>query len=821
MLKFSLIQIKDIANGQLINNNVENISLILTDSRNLDIHNAANTIFFAIKGFQNDGHRFIDSLYKSGVRAFVISEEVLYDNFPDAGFIKVNNCITSLQKIAGHKRSQFDIPIIGITGSNGKTIVKEWLFHLLMDKNKVVRSPQSYNSQIGVPLSLWLLDKKSEIGIFEAGISMSGEMDLLQKIILPKIGILTNIGEAHQQNFSSLSQKVAEKIKLFKNCEKIIFPSDNKTISEEIQNIDNSIERISWSKNNNGIVNILNIEKTHNGSVVDLLYNNCKYKYSIPFTDNGSVENSITCFCALIALNIIPNQKILSRFSSLPAIEMRLQILEGVNNSTIINDSYNSDINSLKIALEYLNHKKGNKKTVVILSDVLQNYENEEKLYSEVSELIKSKKISKFIGVGEALSRNKNKFEKDSEFYLTTHSLIERIKYKDISDSCILLKGARSFEFEKICNKLQQQSHETYIEVNLNSIKHNFDFFKKKLGRNVKTMAVVKAFSYGSGYQEIALFLEHNRVDYLAVAYVDEGVELRKHGIKAPIMVMNPAKDAIPLMIEFKLEPEIYSISLLKYFSEFLEKSTLKSFPIHIKLDTGMHRLGLSNNKISEAKQIIEKSEKLQIISIFSHLVGSDNPKFDNKTKEQVKLFDSMFEELSNNLPTKPLKHILNSAGAIRFPEFSYDMVRLGIGLYGVTPQLSAELIQVSTFKTKISQIHHINKGDSVSYNASGKIIEDTITATLPVGYADGLDRKLGNSNWEVIVNNRKTKIIGDICMDMCIINLNGIDAKEGDEVIIFGKENPVSKMAEICNTIPYEIITRLSERVKRIYVHE
>ncbi len=821
MQYFDTEKITRIVNGKHINNNIEKLTNIIIDSRSINLYKTKENIFFAIKGIQNDGHKFIDEVYKNGVRAFVISEEVDFKKYPEAGFIKVNDSIRALQKLSAYKRNLTDIPIIGITGSNGKTIVKEWLFWLLMDKYNVVRSPKSFNSKIGVPLSLWLIEKNTEIGIIEAGISEPGEMEVLEKIIKPKIGIFTNIGYAHQKNFKSLNQKITEKLKLFKNCEKIVFCADNEMLVNRINISLKSVTKISWSAKGKGTVNVDNIKKLKNGTKIRLKYKNSFYEFSIPFIDEGSIENAITCFCSLIALDIKPENDLLKKFSDFQTVAMRLEILDGINNSTIINDTYNSDINSLKIALDFLNQKKGNKKPVIILSDILQSSDNEKKLYSDVSKLIKDKNIHKLVGIGNSLYKNRQLFAPNSEFYPDTLVLLENLRYKDFSDSCILLKGARKFEFEKISKKLQHKSHETVIETDFNLMKHNLEFFKQKLNTDVKLMAIVKAFSYGNGYQETSLFLQHNRIDYLAVAYTDEAVELRKHGIKTPILVMNPSKDSILSIIEYGLEPEIFSIDLLTYFAEYLKKSPVKSLPVHIKFDTGMHRLGIKSEEIPKLKKIIKESGKFNIISVFSHLIGADKKSFDNTTKKQVELFNAMYDDFTENLNINPLKHILNSAGIIRFPEYQFDMVRLGIGLYGITPDLSDKLIPVSTFKTTVSQIHKLKKNETIGYDASDKIKKDSVIATIPVGYADGLDRRLGNGNWEVIINKQKAKTIGNICMDMCMIDVTGINVNTGDEVIIFGQDNTIYKMAKKLDTIAYEIITKLSERVKRVYIQE
>jgi Alr-MurF fusion protein len=821
MQKYSLKNIAEIIGGKLIGENTDNLTDLLTDSRNADVYTAESNIFFAIKGDNNDGHKFISELYKIGIRAFIINYKIDTDLYPKAGFVITDDSVTALQKIGKHNRNSYDIPVAGITGSNGKTIVKEWLYYLLMNNIKIVRSPQSYNSQIGVPLSLCLLQKDSQAGIFEAGISKRGEMKKLAEIIKPSLGIFTNIGNAHQQNFSSVQEKILEKIKLFIDAKYIVFPADEDSVARIIKNNLNTKIFYDWSYKGNAKINVISTESFSNTTKINLNYADKDYSLSIPYTDKGSIENAITCFCVITAWGYQDNPHIIKRFSSLPGIAMRLEIIEAKDNSSIINDSYNSDINSLRIALDYLNQKKANKKSVLILSDILQNSEDDESLYKTVAEMISNKNIDKLVGVGSAISSYKDLFPENSEFFPSTHALLADLPYKSFDNSCILLKAARSFEFERISKSLQQKSHKTRLETDLNLMKQNLDLFRKITGDSTKIMAVVKAFSYGNGYQETAVFLEHNRIDYLAVAFPDEGVELRKFGLKTPIMVMNPEQDAIPIMIQHKLEPEIYSLSLLKTFADYCDYNNIKSLNVHIKFDTGMHRLGIKNTEINELTDIINNSGKLNVVSVFSHLAGADKSEHDNFTRKQSDLFKKMNKEFTSKTESYPIRHILNSAGIIRFPEYHFDMVRLGIGLYGFEDSLSDELIPVSRFITNISQIHTLKKGETVGYNRNGELKQDSVIATIPVGYADGFDRRLGNGNWEVLINRNKAKTIGDVCMDMCMIDISGIAADEGDEVEIFGTHNSVRLMAEKLGTISYEIITGISERVKRVYLRE
>ncbi|MDR2009802.1 MAG: bifunctional UDP-N-acetylmuramoyl-tripeptide:D-alanyl-D-alanine ligase/alanine racemase [Bacteroidales bacterium] len=819
MQSFFLKDITNIVSGEYYGINNIQFRKLITDSRTTG--NSSSDLFIAITGIQHDGHKFINELYKNGVRAFILSKDIQFQNYPEAGFIKVKNTIEALHALASYKRNMFDIPVIGITGSNGKTIVKEWLSWILNNKFKITRNPKSYNSQTGVPLSLWLLEKDSELGIFEAGISQPGEMEKLEKLIKPTIGILTNIGSAHQANFSSVEEKTTEKLKLFKDCKTVIYNSDDQ-IADRLLKSNNKIEQfITWSENNNGLINIKHIEYLKDKSKISLLYDGKEINFSIPYSDKGSVQNAISCFCVLVALKIDIHGPILKRFASLPNVKMRLEMLKGIHNSVLINDSYNSDINSFEIALDFLNRKKGNRNSIVIMSDILQSSDNEKELYQSVSKLINEKNINRFIGIGKALSAYKKLFHENALFFNNTEEFINDLKYSDFYESAILLKGARDFRFEKISSKLQAKNHETVIETDLNLIKYNLDFFKSHLAPGTKIMAMVKAFSYGSGYVEIASLLQHNRINYLAVAFVDEGIELREGGITTPIMVMNPNLQSLQSMISYRLEPEIYSLTVLRELIRELENNDITDFPIHIKLDTGMHRLGLTEADIDEFCKIINNTKTIKLTSIFSHLAGSDDKNLDYFTKQQVELFLSMYDKICQLTSLKPDRHILNTNGIIRFPEYDFEMVRLGIGMYGLIPELKGEIFQVSRFKSVISQIHHVKKGESISYNRSGKVDRESVIATIPVGYADGLDRRLGNGNWYFYVNSHKAFTIGNICMDMCMIDITDIPANEGDEVIIFGKRNSILEMAEILNTIPYEIITGISQRVKRVYYEE
>ncbi|MBN2777155.1 MAG: bifunctional UDP-N-acetylmuramoyl-tripeptide:D-alanyl-D-alanine ligase/alanine racemase [Bacteroidales bacterium] len=815
MLKFKLSDIADQLNGFFLGNPDNEFDKLLTDSRKIvKFH---DSLFIALDGKQHDGHLFIPELYKKGLRSFIISKDINTQVYPDASFLKVENSVDALQKLANIKRRKFDIPIIAISGSNGKTIVKEWLFHILSPYFNITRSPKSYNSQIGVPLSLWLINSSTELAIIEAGISEIGEMQKLEAVIKPNIGLFTNIGEAHQSQFSSIEQKISEKFALFKDCETIICNSD----FEKFKTNKDTKTILLSHREKDATIFVDKIIKHNTFSEIKIAYNNQLHELKIPFTDEGSIENAISCFALITVFFPKPDKDIISRFTSLPGVQMRLQTLDAINNSILINDSYNSDINSLEIALDYLNQKKANKKSILIMSDILQNSEKENIFYKSVNKLISEKNIDQLIGIGENLSKQKDGFAKNSIFYQDTDAFLNELILSDYSNAAILLKGARNFRFEEISKRLQAKSHESYIETNMNLMRDNLLFFRSQIKPQTKIMAMVKAFSYGSGYREVATFLQHNRIDYLAVAYTDEGVELRKSGIITPIMVMNPSAKDFKTMIDYNLEPEIYSYELLQDLVKEIKAFQKQNFSVHIKINTGMNRLGISEQEVDEFCQLLNATPNIKIASVFSHLVGADSSKFDDFTQNQIKIFIKISDKISSLTNQQVLRHILNSAGILRFTNYQFEMVRLGIGLYGLMDSVTDKLEQVSVFKSIISQTHEVKAGESVSYNRSGKPTKDTRTATIPVGYADGIDRRLGNGNWHFIINGQKAATIGDICMDMCMVDITGIDTKTGDEVIIFGPQNSITQMSKVLNTIPYEVITGISERVKRIYVEE
>jgi len=817
MIHYSLAEIAKITNGTITGNASFSISSLITDSRNLVSTQSA--LFLAIKGKQHDSHEFIETLYQRGVRCFLVEKlpGIIHN---DAGYILVNNSLDAIQIIASNHRSMFSIPTIGITGSNGKTIVKEWLHFLLADSKSIVRSPKSYNSQIGVPLSVSLIDKSNELAIFEAGISQPGEMIKLEPIIRPTIGIFTNIGNAHQEYFSSIEQKIDEKLLLFSQSEVIIYSKDYQLIERQVTPKEK--KTFCWSiKGSDADVIVTKIEKTQMESTIWFTTNGKADSISIPFKDNASIENAVCCLTTLIYLGYSPNDK-KHLFKHLPPIAMRLELKEGKNNTTIINDSYNSDIESIKIALDFLNQQNQHLKKVVILSDVQQSGVPLDQLYGTLFSILEEKKVDSFIGIGPDLFKCKQKGLFNGDYYFSTAHFLEHLPEYHFTDCSILIKGARAFKFEKITNELEQRLHQTVLEVDLNAISNNLNYFHSLLKAHTKIVVMVKAFSYGSGSFEIANLLQHHRVDYLAVAFADEGIELRKAGITLPIMVMNPEPETFDTMIDHHLEPEIYSFRILSLFTASLEHSQVGSaYPIHLKFDTGMARMGFVPDEVDELIKVLKQSKAISIASVFSHLVGSDDMQFDDFTRTQITLFNSIAEKIKTSFPYSIDRHILNSAGIERFPEAQYEMVRLGIGLYGISAIESKALQHISTLKTCISQIRTMQAGETVGYSRKGKISKPSSIAVIPIGYADGLNRKFSNGVGEVLVNGQRAPIIGNVCMDATMIDITGIDAKEGDDVILFGKELTISEQAAKIGTIPYEILTSIARRVKRVYSKE
>ncbi len=816
------------AEGNIEKNAV--ISQLLTDSRQLI--QPEQTLFFAIPAHRRDGHDFIQELYEKGVRNFVISQPVPPADFPDANFLKVNDSLHALQQLAAWHRSKFNIPVIGITGSNGKTVVKEWLYQLLYEDFQVVRSPKSYNSQVGVPLSIWQMNEKHQLAIFEAGISKPGEMEKLEEMIRPGIGILTSFGEAHSEGFTSPEEKIKEKTKLFARCQSVVFgremgPGNFNLEQEHIATYHrDDISFYHWSRNADAWLTITGIKKTEGYTIIQASHKEEKISIEIPFTDDASIENAISCWSLLMVLGV-DQSVIRSRMKKLQPVNMRLELKKGRNGCAIINDSYSADLSSLGIALDFMDQQKTELRKTVILSDFLQSSMDDDELYRQVLAGLKKHSVTRLIGIGERISRALRKMKVNvgdlqPEFYPDTEEFLRQLRSSRFRDEIILVKGARVFEFERIVQVLEQKSHQTVLEIDLNAISHNLKQYQSRLKPGTRVMAMVKAFAYGSGGAEIAGILQYHKIDYLGVAYADEGVDLRRAGISVPVMVMNPEENTFSAIVENRLEPEIYSFELLEAWEKFLQNQGLKDYPIHIEIETGMNRLGFA---VKDMEVIGEKLKKgsSKLISAFSHFASSEDPKHDDFTRTQFDLFIDAVDGLEKTIGYSFFRHIANSAAILRHPYAQLDMVRLGIGLYGVDQSSSdLDLQTVATLRSTIAQVKDLVPGESVSYNRKGMVDRKTRIATIRIGYADGYPRRLGNGRGKVWLRGKLVPLIGSVCMDMIMVDITGLpDVKEGDEVIIFGRGLPVQELAVWADTIPYEIMTGISQRVKRVYFME
>lgn len=812
----------------------------LTDSRQVT-GKAEDAVFFAIQGEHHDGHDYIGELYRKGVRQFVVERSALtperrteWLTYADTTFVEVDSSLQTLQTLAAEHRRQFHIPIVGITGSNGKTIVKEWLAQLLEagPSNQafvIAKSPKSYNSQLGVPLSVHELTNQHTLGIFEAGISKAHEMKALEAIIHPTIGIFTNVGTAHDEGFRTRRQKIAEKLRLFIHADTLIYSTDYTEIDEEVnlllKAVNPDMRLITWSLSGRKAV--------YQGAVqadrLRLTKGEQTYTLKLPFTDPASVENLIHCLITMLELRPWSVDELQYRLNRLRPVSMRLEQKEGINNSILIDDSYNNDVAGLKLALRFLNQQNPRDRRVVILSDVLQSGQPEDELYALVGNLMQIHDVAQFVGIGPVLSRNTQFFAHNSLFYPDTEAFLKQFPFYELRDSTVLVKGARPFSFERIVARLERKVHGTVLEINLDALTHNLNFYREKVGADTKIMVMVKAFAYGSGSAEVAQLLQFHRVDYLGVAYADEGVALRQHGVHLPIMVMNPAPETFSTLLEYGLEPELYSMRLLREWGEWLatgvgqgaKKSSL--YPLHLKIDTGMHRLGFLEEEMASVAQFIRQHPSMHVATVFSHLVGSDDAQFNSFSKQQYETFLRCTDLLETELGYRPTRHLLNSAGIVRFPDYRLDMVRLGIGLYGVEASgIDQSALQtVGTLRSVISQIKTVRAGESVGYSRRGVLDHDARIATIAIGYADGFDRRLGNGRGEVWVNGTRCPTVGNVCMDMTMIDVTKAQASEGDEVTIFGIELPITELAKQMETIPYEILTGISERVKRIFFKE
>lgn len=804
---------------------------LLIDSRKIVF--PATSLFFAISGPRRDGHQFIKEVYERGVRNFVVRKGFDYSPYNDAGFLQVENVLLALQQLAAYHRSRFSLPVIGITGSSGKTIVKEWLYQLLQQDHVIVRSPRSYNSQVGVPLSVWQLHERHTLGIFEAGISTTGEMEQLAAMIQPTAGVFTNLADPHSEGFENLRQKAMEKAMLFRNSRSLVFGRDGLQNQLDPDGADKNFfaatqDFFSWSRESAATLSVTAEQKTENSTLITAVYNGETVTITIPFTDRISIDNAITCWSVLLQMNY-PASDISERMLLLEPVDMRMQLKKASNNCYLLNDSYSNDLSSLELAIEHLQQQAGKHRTTLILSDILQSGQYEEALYRDIAAQLTVRGIHRFIGIGPAITRCKELFHTSAvldkiEIYPSTEAFLQQVSIHDFLNEFILLKGARVFAFERISAMLEQKVHQTVMEINLTAMVHNLKQYQQQLKPATKLMAMVKAFSYGSGSAEVARILQFHKVDYLAVAYADEGVELRKAGISLPIMVMNVDAAGFDSLVSYDLEPEIYSFPIYQAFHHYLDRQGIQQFPVHIKFNTGMNRLGFEVEEADRIAQLLHTQQTMAVKTVFSHLVASEAADHDAFTETQVSRFHQACASLQEILGYHFVRHIANTAAIFRYPQYQFDMVRLGIGLYGVDSADgdALSLQTVATLRSTIAQLRLVKAGESVGYNRKGVLQRDSLIATIRIGYADGFGRELGNGRGSVYVNGRLAPVVGNICMDMTMIDVTGIaGVKEGIEVEIFGKHLPVQQIAKWAGTIAYEIMTGISQRVKRVYLEE
>ena len=827
---YSISQIAPIIKAKIPATNVEGlIEHILLDSRKLLF--TSSSVFFALEGQRRKGGLFVEELYQKGVKCFIVDESFTKTDlhkFPEAAMLQVTDVLHALHLLTAYHRQQFNAPVIGITGSNGKTIVKEWLYQLLQNDFNIVRSPKSYNSQIGVPLSVWQMNAGHTLGIFEAGISQPDEMQQLAKIIAPTIGVFTTIGEAHSEGFLNIRQKINEKLKLFVNSEVLIYCADDPDLNEAVNAFTNNVragddfELLSWSKKESASLQLIDTVIEKGQTTVLAKWKDNAVNFKIPFTDVASVENAITCCCVLLYLGIGTNT-IAERMLQLKPVEMRLELKQGINNCSIINDSYSADINSLAIALDFLQQQQQHAKRTLILSDILQSGKSSGALYADVAAILEQKNINRFIGIGTEITKQKNAFKNIEEtvFFASTAEFKQQFHSQHFYNETILLKGARLFEFEQISHLLEEKIHQTVLEINLNAITHNLNTYRQLLNPGVKLMAMVKAFSYGSGSFEIANLLQFNHVDYLAVAYADEAVELRKAGITLPIMVMNAEEVTYDVLVHYNLEPVLFSFGILSSFENYLKQGGINNYPVHIELDTGMRRLGFEQKDIEALCNRLKSTPVFKIQSVFSHLAASDADVHDAFTNAQATAFLLGCEQIQKITGYTFIRHIANTSAIHRHKNLQLDMVRLGIGLYGIDADMQQQLKNVTTLKTTVAQVKSIKAGDSVGYSRKGVATKDSQIATVRIGYADGYPRLLGNGIGKMWIKGKAVPVIGNVCMDMTMLDITDVDVNEGETVIVFGAELQVNELSVLAQSIPYEILTGISQRVKRVYFEE
>jgi Alr-MurF fusion protein len=825
MQEYSILEISSIVHGKLSGDADHLITHIVTDSRK--ILDPSASLFFALRGDKRDGHHFIPEAFQRGVRCFIATQKPSDPEVQEANFILVDDALEALQNLAIYHRSRFSYPVIGLTGSNGKTIVKEWINHLLHEDLQIVRSPKSYNSQIGVPLSIWQMHVHADLAVIEAGISTTGEMEKLERMIRPDIGVFTNIGEAHSDGFASQKEKIREKLQLFRSSKVLIYCRDYEDLHKEVLDFHDlhRIELLDWGRSQHATIRVVQTRAEEVATFIHLRYKDRDMEFFIPFTGAAPVENAISCAALVIWLGKTDN--INERMQGLPSLSMRLEMKNGINRCTLINDSYSNDLSSLKLALDFLQQQHQHQRKTVILSDIPQSRIPEDVLYREVIGLLKHHRIRSFNGIGRVICTYAEAFMGagiEAAFFLSTEEFVYHFNPLTFRDETILIKGARSFGFEQINQLLEVKMHQTVLTVNLTSISENLTLFRKMLGHGTRIMVMVKAFSYGSGGYEIASLLQFHKVGYLAVAYTDEGVELRKAGISIPIMVMNAEMSSFPSMVNHDLQPEIYSFEMLNKFSQYVQNEGITEYPVHIKFDTGMHRLGFAPDEVQKLGETILTENILRVVSVFTHLVSSEVPGDDEYTRDQGKIFIDVCEQFKVLLGYQFDRHISNTAAIIRHPLLQLDMVRLGIGLYGVdvTGEHRLKLREAAVLTTTIAQIREVRAGETVGYNRKGKLTRDSLIATIRIGYADGYPRSLGSGQGQVMIRNKLFPVVGSVCMDMTMIDVTDMPGiTTDDEVIVFGRGLTLNQLAEWAGTIPYDIMTGISQRVKRVYIED
>lgn len=815
MARYTLAAISEGISCQLVGSGSAVVDHLAIDSRQLHPHDS--TLFVAIKGSHHDGHAHVQEMYDAGTRCFVVERP---DGLPqDANYLVVDDSLRALQMLAIWHRSSSQITSVGITGSNGKTIVKEWLNELIGDSKSVIRSPGSWNSQIGVALSIWRIEERHTIGLFEAGISRPNEMDRLKEMIAPQMGIFTNLGPAHSEGFESDKHKAAEKAQLFSECESVVCCRDHQVVVDALLNAGLGEERLlTWSRQGKAPMQILSEEETAYGKKCIVRYEGKAHELDIPFSDDASAENIFHAVLAGLALGVT-FRVLKERVRELQPLDMRLQLIEGKGGSTILNDAYSNDPISLNIALDRLRAIASSRSKVAILSTMEDVRKNDLGANSALAEMLRRAELEKVYVIGP--NPDSYKGAGITLHYPDTEALLRSIKEEEFVGKAILIKGSRKYQLERIVERLRAKSHGAVLEVNLSAIKHNLDTYRDLLDERTSVMVMLKAFGYGGGATEIARLLEYEKIDGIGVAYATEGVQLRQDGITTPILVMNTADTGWDVFNRFELQPTVHSIPQLSSLIAYMDAGG-GVIDIHLELDSGMNRLGIKKSELDGLLDLIRVKSKVYISSVFSHLAASDSEIHDDFTNEQIDTFNNMFEHISKVLGYAPKRHILNSSGISRHSDHQMDMVRLGIGLYGYDGTLERNTLRPAlSLSAAISQIKHVREGESVGYGRSYIADRDTRIAVLPIGYADGLRRTLSNGVGNFWIGNKAVPIVGKVCMDMTMIDVTNVTCEVGTQAWLFDERRGMDDLCAALETIPYEVLCSLSTRIERRYVRD